>query len=600
MQAPQRPDAARINLSARDLSNVLVRSIETGAATGRDFNQVVVSSSSALGSGRSARAATVRDLRSTGPGIARATSRPRWRASRTRSARSPRGRTPPALARHLATAADNADRLRRKPSTRAPTSPGIGDLVTALTGVDASFGDVMDAIGSAATRGRDRRRGAFAEMTTAIRQTVEIFQAVGRGDFCRGSTPLAAAVDGAAARAGRPDQRRPGASQRPTSRARELWGDDHLRRRPRTTSTRAAVASASSRTTRASSGAGAAVRVSGRDRGAGGRPASHHRGGDGDREGAARRAGGAASTSSATRPKTTSASSSRGCVGSPARQEASEKAKEAARPAGCQPAARRRGGRAPRTPIAQAYNNAFQQAIEGRCPSKAGAAIEATKSLLKSFGQELIAKGIGKILEGIAEIPEPGLRRRRSAAEPRWSRSGSGLARRVGDPVGPVGVAPSSLARSPAATRRAAAERHGHHAERGRDGPAPRRSSRAGSGSRSGIAFSGPRWRQRRAMALYVEAAFDLADLGDYEPRRRRDGRRRCHVHRDGRGDDRHFLRTDGAAAIGDLVGRGRGHRRLPRASDAAQRGHRRRRLHGELLDDDRAGHRSRTTAAEG
>lgn len=54
-------------------------------------------------------------------------------------------------------------------------------------------------------------------------------------------------------------------------------------------------------------------------------------------------------------------------------------------------------------------------------------------------------------------------------------------------------------------------------------------------------------------MALYVEAAFDLADLGDYE----------LDVVETGGGDatftatvadDRYFLRTDGAAAIGDLA----------------------------------------------
>lgn len=56
--------------------------------------------------------------------------------------------------------------------------------------------------------------------------------------------------------------------------------------------------------------------------------------------------------------------------------------------------------------IATAYSTAFQQAIEGTM-SLEEAVLATTKMLLKSFGEELIAKGIGKVLEGIAEIPSP-------------------------------------------------------------------------------------------------------------------------------------------------------------------------------------------------
>ena len=56
--------------------------------------------------------------------------------------------------------------------------------------------------------------------------------------------------------------------------------------------------------------------------------------------------------------------------------------------------------------IASAYIGAFQQAIEGQ-KSLEEAMLDATKAILKSIGEELVAKGIGKILEGIAEIPSP-------------------------------------------------------------------------------------------------------------------------------------------------------------------------------------------------
>ena len=48
----------------------------------------------------------------------------------------------------------------------------------------------------------------------------------------------------------------------------------------------------------------------------------------------------------------------------------------------------------------------FESAIEGEA-SLEEAMLEATKQLLKQFGTELIAKGIGKILEGISELPLP-------------------------------------------------------------------------------------------------------------------------------------------------------------------------------------------------
>lgn len=56
--------------------------------------------------------------------------------------------------------------------------------------------------------------------------------------------------------------------------------------------------------------------------------------------------------------------------------------------------------------IGSAYFNAFQQAIEGTM-SLEDALLSATKQILKSIGEELVARGIGKILEGIAEIPSP-------------------------------------------------------------------------------------------------------------------------------------------------------------------------------------------------
>jgi len=58
------------------------------------------------------------------------------------------------------------------------------------------------------------------------------------------------------------------------------------------------------------------------------------------------------------------------------------------------------------TQITQAVMGAFQSAIEGE-QSLEEALAQATKELLKQFGQELVAKGIGKMLEGIAEIPSP-------------------------------------------------------------------------------------------------------------------------------------------------------------------------------------------------
>lgn len=56
--------------------------------------------------------------------------------------------------------------------------------------------------------------------------------------------------------------------------------------------------------------------------------------------------------------------------------------------------------------IGSAYFDAFQVAIEGTM-SLEDALLAATKQILKSIGEELVARGIGKILEGIAEIPSP-------------------------------------------------------------------------------------------------------------------------------------------------------------------------------------------------
>lgn len=56
--------------------------------------------------------------------------------------------------------------------------------------------------------------------------------------------------------------------------------------------------------------------------------------------------------------------------------------------------------------IGSAYFQAFQMAIEGTM-SLEDALLAATKQILKSIGEELVARGIGKILEGIAEIPSP-------------------------------------------------------------------------------------------------------------------------------------------------------------------------------------------------
>jgi hypothetical protein len=58
------------------------------------------------------------------------------------------------------------------------------------------------------------------------------------------------------------------------------------------------------------------------------------------------------------------------------------------------------------TSITQSVTGAFEAAIEGE-KSLEEALVEATKQILKQFGIELVAKGIGKILEGIAEIPSP-------------------------------------------------------------------------------------------------------------------------------------------------------------------------------------------------
>lgn len=56
--------------------------------------------------------------------------------------------------------------------------------------------------------------------------------------------------------------------------------------------------------------------------------------------------------------------------------------------------------------ITQSVLGAFEAAIEGQ-KSLDAALVEATKQLLKQFGFEMVTKGIGKILEGIAELPSP-------------------------------------------------------------------------------------------------------------------------------------------------------------------------------------------------
>ena len=399
-----------INLSARDLNNVLVRSIETGAATGRDFNQVVEQLSSALGSG------APRALQQFGISIDRTGDRSRDITAALASLEdqvgevSSRADTAGGSLDIMATAADNARTAFAEAfDASSDLAEGIGDLVTALTGVDASFGDVMDALGSAATRAGVIVGAVLAEMTTAIRQTVEIFQAVGRGDFAAAGQHLL--------------------QQQSTVQLRGL-ADRINEGQERVNARRAARESGSGETT-----------VSGDGRG------RRRRGGGGEREftydeglQAAQERQYASQVEiaerAADRLRTIEEETATAKAQldeqeaaridelrdkaednirvelegvrriAEARQEAFEKAKEAARAQ--RAASQQLAGEAASAAntIAQAYNNAFQQAIEGTM-SLEQAAIEATKSLLKSFGQELIAKGIGKILEGIAEIPSP-------------------------------------------------------------------------------------------------------------------------------------------------------------------------------------------------
>jgi len=56
--------------------------------------------------------------------------------------------------------------------------------------------------------------------------------------------------------------------------------------------------------------------------------------------------------------------------------------------------------------VRQAFQQAFEDAISGQ-KSLDEALLAATKQVLAAFGEELVAKGIGKILEGITEIPSP-------------------------------------------------------------------------------------------------------------------------------------------------------------------------------------------------
>ena len=86
--------------------------------------------------------------------------------------------------------------------------------------------------------------------------------------------------------------------------------------------------------------------------------------------------------------------------------EAIEKAKSARTAALDQRRAENAEIAATLTQITTAVTGAFEAAIEGE-KSLEEAMLEATKQLLKQFGTEMVAKGIGKILEGIANLPSP-------------------------------------------------------------------------------------------------------------------------------------------------------------------------------------------------
>lgn len=87
-------------------------------------------------------------------------------------------------------------------------------------------------------------------------------------------------------------------------------------------------------------------------------------------------------------------------------EEAAEKQKEAAREALEERKAEFDEIAGNLTNITQAVFGAFEAAIEGE-KSLGDAILETTKELLKQFGNEMIAKGIGKMLEGFAELPSP-------------------------------------------------------------------------------------------------------------------------------------------------------------------------------------------------
>lgn len=87
-------------------------------------------------------------------------------------------------------------------------------------------------------------------------------------------------------------------------------------------------------------------------------------------------------------------------------QEALDKAKEAARERSRANQAIGAEAAGIAKQVGSAYFDAFMLAVEGTL-SLEDAMLAATKQVLRSIGEELVARGIGKILEGIAEIPSP-------------------------------------------------------------------------------------------------------------------------------------------------------------------------------------------------
>lgn len=87
-------------------------------------------------------------------------------------------------------------------------------------------------------------------------------------------------------------------------------------------------------------------------------------------------------------------------------EEVRDKQKEAARARMVEQRGLLQDAQSTAAQIGSAYFQAFEMAIEGTM-SLEDALLAATKQILKSIGEELVARGIGKVLEGIAEIPSP-------------------------------------------------------------------------------------------------------------------------------------------------------------------------------------------------